>query len=166
MKKDWKRICEVIVKDCNLDIRYNSLLKNVEIRTNAKTIDPVMIEKANQYLSAFAKGFDLKDAEAFLKIQDLYIDSFDIQDVKLSLQGDHLSRAIGRIAGSGGKVKHTIENATKTRILVCGKTIHIMGTPQSVRLARDAICDLILGADPAKVYQRLRGIASRFTSSQ
>ena len=78
-------MCEVVVKECNLDIRYNSLLKSVEIRTNAKTVDPEMIEKVNQYLNAFAKGFDLKDAEAFLKIQDLYIDSFDIQDVKLSL---------------------------------------------------------------------------------
>jgi len=148
-----------------LDLRFDPQSRCVELRTNDRTSSPEALDRAADFLRAFALGFEFQDAMAFLRMDDLYLDSFDLTNVKLSLKGENMSRAVGRVAGIGGKVKFTIENATKTRIVLADKTVHILGTPACTRVARTAVCDLILGAPPAKVYQRLRSAAARLSST-
>ena len=39
--------------------------------------------------------------------------------------------------------------------------IRMLGSYANVRVARNAICDLIMGASPGKVYNNMRNVAKR-----
>lgn len=160
LRNQWDQIMSPIVEFLKLQIRFNPKNRSVELKTCELTDDPGSIQKAQDFLEAFMMGFEIQDAVALLRMDDLFIDSFMVTDVKM-LHGDHLSRALGRIAGQDGKTKYAIENATRTRIVMADQKIHIMGSYSNIRFARDAVCNLILGAPPGKVYNQMRNVARR-----
>jgi RNA-binding protein PNO1 len=145
-----------------LQVRFNTKTRSVEMRTSKHTAESGALQKGADFVSAFMLGFEVQDAVALLRLDDLYVESFQVTDVKM-LKGDHLSRAVGRVAGQDGKTRHAIENATRTRIVVADHRIHMLGSYANLRVARNAVCDLILGAPPGKVYNNMRNVAKRMT---
>lgn len=164
LRAHWMSLYEPVTKNLKLDMRMNLKSKKVEIKTTPETPDQAYLQKAADFIQAFILGFEIRDAIALLRLDDLYIECFEIKDVKV-LRGEHLSRCIGRLAGKSGKTKFTIENATKTRIVLADTRVHILGSFQNIRVARDAICGLILGSPPGKVYSKLRSVCARLNSS-
>lgn len=160
LKGSWAKIYQPLVEHLHLQVRMDVRGKKVQIRTCKQTTDPGAVQKGADFLRAFTLGFDIDDAVALLRLNDLFVETFEVKDVK-TLTGDHLSRAIGRIAGKDGKTKFAIENASRTRVVLADSKIHILGGFENIKIARETIVSLILGAPPGKVYGNLRIISSR-----
>lgn len=161
LKNQWKQLYTPLVDHMKLKVRMNLKSRCVELKTGDES-SVGAIQKGSDFLKAFMLGFDVADAIALLRMDELYFETFQVKDIK-TLKGDHLSRAVGRLAGRGGKTKYTIENTTKTRIVLADTKIHILGSYQNVRMARTAIVNLIRGSQPGKVYGQMRGAVSRMT---
>ncbi|RDW77326.1 eukaryotic type KH-domain-containing protein [Coleophoma cylindrospora] len=160
LKASWPKIYPPLVEHLKLQVRMNIKNKAVELRTSKHTTDTGALQKGEDFVKAFSLGFDVDDAIALLRLDDLYIETFEIKDVK-TLNGEHMGRAIGRIAGKDGKTKFAIENASRTRVVLADSKIHILGGFKNIHIAREAIVSLILGSPPGKVYGNLRTVASR-----
>nr|GMD51557.1 RNA-binding protein pno1-like [Ipomoea batatas] len=160
LKKAWMEIYTPIYEQMKIDIRMNLKARRVELKTRPDTPDISNLQKCADFVHAFMLGFDVCDGVALLRLDELYVESFEIKDVK-TLRGEHLSRAIGRLSGKGGKTKFAIENSTKTRIVIADTKIHILGSFANIKVARDSLCSLILGSPAGKVYSKLRAVTAR-----
>ncbi|CAN7001706.1 hypothetical protein HID58_019616 [Brassica napus] len=160
LKKAWLDIYTPVYDQMKVDIRMNLKSRKVELKTRADTPDVSNLQKSADFVHAFMLGFDIPDAVALLRMDELYVESFEIKDVK-TLKGEHLSRAIGRLSGKGGKTKFAIENSTKTRIVIADTRIHILGAFTNIKVARSSLCSLIMGSPAGKVYSKLRNVSAR-----
>lgn len=87
LKASWPKIYPPLVEHLKLQVRMNIKNKAVELRTSKHTTDPGAVQKGEDFMRAFCMGFDVDDAIALLRLDDLYIQTFEIKDVK-TLQGE------------------------------------------------------------------------------
>jgi RNA-binding protein PNO1 len=160
LRESWNVLLQPLIMHLKLQVRMNTKRKAVEIRASEETTEQNAVQKASEYMRAFLLGFSVEDAVALLRLDDLFIESFEVKDVK-KLTNDHLGRGIGRVVGKNGQTKYAIENATRTRIVVSNDRVHILGSFTNIRFARNAICDLILGSPATKVYGKLNIVGKR-----
>ena len=130
LRENWDSLLTPLVEYLKLQVRFNTRTRSVEMKTSRHTLDTTSLQKGADFISgeewlpwvsnksfgkayhflprfiflAFMLGFEPQDAVALLRLDDLFIESFKVTDVKI-LRGDHLSRAIGRVAGQDGKTR-------------------------------------------------------------
>ena len=82
LRNNWEKIVTTVVQNLKLQIRMNTKKKCVELKTSEETTDKLNMTRASDFIKAFCLGFELNDAIALLRIDDLYMESFDITDGK------------------------------------------------------------------------------------
>ncbi len=83
-KEHQMEIYTPIFKQMNIDIRMNLKAWKIELKTWKDTPDVGAFQKCANFVHAFILGFDIHDVVAFLQLDDLYVESFEIKDVKNS----------------------------------------------------------------------------------
>lgn len=80
LKQNWLKIFTPVVEHLNLQMRFNVDSSCVEIRTYEGTKDKNSIQKAADFLRAFILGFEVEDALALIRLDEMFLETFEIQD--------------------------------------------------------------------------------------
>lgn len=115
--------------------------------------DALYLLIVREIITAIGRGFNPGVAMLLLK-QDYAIDVIVIPEDKKN----HLKRIKGRVIGSEGKARKTIETLTDCYISVFGKTVSIIGPMDYVAYARRAVEMILNGSPHSKVYTMLEKI--------
>lgn len=115
--------------------------------------EALQLYTAKEIVRAIARGFNPQVALKLLKPDN----SFEIIDIADYAGGkqNHLLRIKGRIIGKEGKSRKLIEEMSESSITIYGKTAGIIGSYESVVIAKKAIESLITGSPHSSVYKWL-----------
>jgi len=140
---------KAIEKKLNCKIEINS-----EGDVVIKGADGLSLLKAKQIILAMARGFSPEKAMKLLD-ENIALEIINLQDI-LGKNKSNIVRQKGRIIGTQGKVREQIEKMTNTLISVYGKTVAIIGPPNNVRIAKEAITMLAEGARHNTVFSFIK----------
>lgn len=112
--------------------------------------DPLGALKARDVLHAIARGFSPERAFELFS-EDKYLEVIDITDF-VGRSEKALVRQKGRVIGEAGKTRRIIEETAGVGMSVYGKTVALIGTPQQLAAAREAVRMLLDGVPHGAVY--------------
>jgi len=115
--------------------------------------DALGLYSCREVIRAIGRGFN-PDIALLLFKPDYCFESIDLKEYA-GKSKDALMRIKGRVIGSEGKTRRLIEELTEAYICVYGKTIGIIGLPDSSSTAREAIEKLLKGSPHSGVYKFL-----------
>ncbi|HIH21368.1 MAG: RNA-processing protein [Candidatus Diapherotrites archaeon] len=127
--------------------------KSGEVEIEGKSEKALEYYIATQVVKAIARGFSPEHALKLLD-ENYYLDIIDIEDFVGKREKELLSKK-GRLIGKQGKVREKIEEETGCLVSVYGKTVSIIGTPESMEIARKAVEMILKGSSIEYVFRGL-----------
>ncbi|MCW3978783.1 MAG: KH domain-containing protein [Candidatus Bathyarchaeota archaeon] len=136
-----------------VDLTIDSDSGSVEIALKPETKDVSVIFMVQNIVRAIGRGFSPQRAEILAK-EDFDLHIIDLCDY-VGESRNALARVRGRIIGKNGRSRALLEELTETRISVYGDTVAIIGSVESLGVAREAVMKLIKGSFHKTVWNFL-----------
>ena len=147
-------ICEKLPRIIKNKIRLEKLL-NVKIKNRGKEVSiiggPEDEYIAEKVIDALEFGFPFSTA-ILIKSEDLVLEILNIKD---HTKRKDLERIRARLIGKAGKTLKTLCNLTKCHFELKDNFIGIIGSPECIENAQDAIISIIKGSKQSNVYKFL-----------
>jgi ribosomal RNA assembly protein len=137
-----------------VDLKIDSESGAVDIGVKPDSPDPSAALRAKDTVLAIGRGFSPPRAFSLFN-EDMTFDIIDLHDYFGKNEAE-IKRVDGRIIGKEGKSRRNLEQLTGTLISVSGHTVSVIGTFESVSMAKDALEKLIEGRQHNTVYKFLR----------
>jgi len=137
-----------------VDLKIDSPSGSVEIGVNPDAPDPSGALQAKDVVLAIGRGFSPERAFRLFN-EDITLDIIDLHDFFGKNEAE-IRRIDGRIIGREGKTRRIIEELTGASISVSGHTVSIIGSYESIAMAKDALEKLIKGRQHETVYKFLK----------
>lgn len=137
----------------NLRLIETKLDVKISVKGKQVTIEG---DSVNEYettlvIDALDFGFDIKDALSL--IHEAYI--FRKIPIKQYTRRKDLEEVRGRVIGTEGKTKRTMENVSGCAIVVHDNMIGIIGLAEGIEEATTAVTNLVRGTKQSNVYRFL-----------
>ena len=147
--------------------RNHSSLKQIEEETGTiitiddgvkiEGNDPIMMLKTKDIVTAIGRGFDVKKSLRLLE------DECELRVI--SLTGETQKKRttmLGRVIGNKGRSKNIIEKETGASVAIKGKTIAIIGTPDELVPAENALEEILIGKTHAHAYNVMKRMKRKY----
>lgn len=113
--------------------------------------DMFNVMKARDVITAIARGFS--PMRAFVLLSKGY----ELKVISLIGQNEKtIKRLMARVIGRKGTTRRIIEYESNTNVSVYGKTVSIIGTPESIAIAQEAVEALLAGRKHGSAYIKMK----------
>jgi len=129
-------------------LKIKIIVKKEEISIDGNPEDEFVAEKV---IDAIVFGFSVPVALS-IKREDLI---FEVLNIKNYTHRNDLERIRARIIGTGGKTLKTLNELTECNFAMKNNEVGIVGPPELIKNAQDAVISIIHGSKQANVYSFL-----------
>ena len=146
-----------IEKACSVSINIDGKTGDVLVQGNLEdeASEPF---KAIEIITAISRGFSPDNALRIRNGGALHV--IDLREFA-GKSTSQIERVKGRIIGEQGRARRNMEQLSDTQISVYGRTVAVIGKPEKIRIAVDAISTLSSGRMHGTVYRRLESVRRR-----